>query len=110
MEAQHVDRASFAKYGVRDFHGRLPAGQGQEGDDRFDEAGMAFIERSIEVAAAPAHLDLPSSVQRAENLAQRAVRNRLDVAALNGGDELLRYAGLDARSIAASRGDGGGPG
>ncbi|HEY7935947.1 MAG TPA: hypothetical protein VID26_02345 [Candidatus Limnocylindrales bacterium] len=54
---------------------------------------MALIEHSIESSAPPAHIDFASGIEQAKDVPQGAIRNRVEMTALDRRNELLRYAG-----------------
>jgi hypothetical protein len=92
VDAHHINRAALAEARKSHFRNHSPVTVCEfRGDDRA-ETCVRLIDKSINVAAAPADLHVDPRVERQEQPTQRLERQRVDVAAFGARDDRLRDA------------------
>ena len=89
---EDVDRAALAERGVRDLDLDPPAETKKEADDDAGDAGMAGVEKPIEVAPAPGDRWRPARVESPEQPPHRGAGQVRSMATLDQGYGLLRQA------------------
>jgi hypothetical protein len=89
-----VDRTALAVLRIRHLHEYLPAERPQPANRLRNQGRMVLIEKSVDFAAAPAHVGLPARIDRCEQTPHGVAGELRAVPALDERYRLLREAGL----------------
>lgn len=93
MPCKQVDRAALAEFGERYLRLDLPPIPRETGRDDFDQRGVASVEKTIDVTAAPTDRHDDLGVEHGEQASKPPQRDSVELAAFDQRDESLAEAG-----------------